>query len=291
VLIQLLTIAACIYGAIVGALFLLQRRLLFRPNRSRPELGELASLGVREAVVTTRDRLSLLSWYLPPSSGRSVILYFHGNGGHIGYRAERLRRFASDGYGVLLLEYRGYGGNPGKPSEAGLYADAVAAIEFLQRQAVAPERTVLWGESLGSAVAVYLAAQRTVAGVVLEAPFTSVAAVAQWHYPVVPAAMLLRDRFDARSRIGRIDAPVLVLHGGRDTIVPIRFGRSLLAAAPAPKEGWFEPRAEHENLAAFGALEAAIAFIERHARTARRGERPSGVRPAPGFVAAGRNFG
>jgi uncharacterized protein len=280
VLFRLLAIAVCVYAAFVAALFLVQRRLLFRPGRRRPDLGELASFGVREIAVTTRDGLSLLSWYLPPPSGRPVILYFHGNGGHIGYRAERLRRFAGAGYGVLLLEYRGYGGNPGKPSEPGLYLDAEAAMAFLARQGVAQERIVLWGESLGSAVAVHLAAARRVAGIVLEAALTSVADIAQLHYPGIPAAMLVRDRFDALSRIGRVGSPLLVLHGGRDTVVPIRFGRRLFDAAPVPKECWFEPRAEHETLAAFGALEAAIAFIERQLH----------VTAAAG-VAAGRNFG
>jgi fermentation-respiration switch protein FrsA (DUF1100 family) len=264
------------YGALIGALFLCQRRLLFRPGPSRPELGDLARLGVREVPVTTRDGLALVSWYRPPPSGRPVIVYFHGNGGHIGYRAERLRRFADAGLGVLLLEYRGYGGNPGSPCEHGLYADAEAAIEFLERQEIAPDRLVLWGESLGAAVAVDLAARREAAAVVLEAPFTSLAAVAQLHYPYVPVAMLMRDRFDSLSRIGRVKSPLLVMHGGRDRVVPSRFGRALLDAAPPPKEGWFEPRAEHETLAAFGALEAAIAFIERQARRAAAGRVAAG---------------
>jgi fermentation-respiration switch protein FrsA (DUF1100 family) len=265
VLLRLLATLACAYGGIVGALFFGQRRLLYRPGTGRPLLGELQQLGVREVTVTTRDGLPLRSWFLPPAAGRPVIVYFHGNGGHIGGRGERLRRFAGQGYGVLMLDYRGYGGNPGKPSEAGLYADAEAALAFLERRSIAAERLVLWGESLGSAVVVYLAADRPVAAIVLEAPFTSVAALAQLHYPFVPAAILVRDRFDCLSRIGRIISPLLVLHGGGDRIVPIRFGHELFASAPSPKEGWFEPRAGHQNLAAFGALDAAIAFIDRRA--------------------------
>jgi uncharacterized protein len=291
VLFRLLALAVCLYGTFVAALFLWQRRLLFRPDRRRPELGKLAALGVRAAAVATSDGLLLLSWFLPPPVGRPVILYCHGNGGNIGHRAERLHRFAAAGYGAIFLEYRGYGGNPGKPSEAGLYADATAAIGFLQRQAIAPDRIVLWGESLGSAVAVYLAAERTVAGIVLEAPLTSVAAVAQLHYPLVPAALLVRDRFDALSRIGRIQSPLLVLHGERDRVVPIRFGRRLFDAALGPKEGWFEPQAGHETLAMFGALDAAIRFIERLPGTPAEDGRPSGDRSdAAQSVAAGRNF-
>jgi uncharacterized protein len=275
-LLWLSAIAVGGYGTLIGALFLSQRRLLFRPDPSRPELGELAALGVREVTVTTRDGLALVSWYRPPPSGRPVILYFHGNGGHIGYRAERLLRFVDAGLGVLLLEYRGYGGNPGAPCEHGLYTDAEAGIAFLERQEIAPDRVVLWGESLGSAVAVDLAARRDFAAVVLEAPFTSVVAVARVHYPYVPAARLMRDRFDSLSRIGRIRSPLLVMHGGRDWVVPIRLGRTLFDAAPPPKEGWFAPQAGHENLAAFGALEAAVAFVERRVGLAATGPLAAG---------------
>ena len=256
--------ALAAYGGIVGGLYRFQRQLLFRPNKTRPRLeDDLALLGVREVALMTSDGLSLCSWYLPPANGRPVIVYFHGNGGHIGYRAERLRRFARDGYGVLLAEYRGYANNPGTPCEAGLYADAEAAIDFLSGRAITTNRIVLWGESLGSGLAVYLAARRTVAGVILEAPFTSITAAAQHRYPFVPTKRLVRDRFDSLSQIGQVRAPLLVLHGERDMIVPVRHGRALLEAASAPKEGWFAPGAGHQNLAQFGAVDAAIAFIER----------------------------
>jgi fermentation-respiration switch protein FrsA (DUF1100 family) len=251
---------------LVGGLYLFQRHLLYFPDQDRPALGELAQLGIREVKVTTADNLSLLSWYLPPREGRPVIAYFHGNGGHIGYRGERLHRFARAGYGVLMLEYRGYGSNPGTPSEAGLYADAAAALDFLAREGVMPNRLVLYGESLGSGVAVNLAAQREVAGLVLESPFTSVAEVAQYHYSFVPASLLVRDRFDSVSSIAKVKAPIMVVHGMRDTVVPVRFGRALLAAAPEPKEGWFSPEAGHEDLARFGGLDAVVAFLERRVR-------------------------
>src|SRR5262249_28114941 len=146
--------AVVAYAALVGGLYLFQRQLLYFPARARPELFGLEQLGVREVTLATEDGLSLLSWYLPSRPGRPVIAYFHGNGGHIGYRAERLLRFAREGYGVLMAEYRGYGGNPGTPSETGFYTDGRAALAFLDRQGVAPNRLVLYGESLGSGVAV-----------------------------------------------------------------------------------------------------------------------------------------
>jgi hypothetical protein len=271
VLLSLLGGAASVYAAVVGGLFLGQRRLLYHPNRTRPRLADLTALGVREVALPTKDRLTLASWYLPPPETQPVIAYFHGNGGHIGYRAERLRRFAAAGCGVLLAEYRGYGGNRGQPAETGLYADGEAALDFLAGAGIDAGRIVLWGESLGSGVAVYLAARRRVAALVLEAPFTSVAAAARHHYRFVPAAALLvRDRFDSLSRIGRVTAPLLVLHGERDRIVPASHGRALLAAATAPKEGWFCPAGGHKDLIQFGALDTALDFIERRVHSAAR---------------------
>jgi uncharacterized protein len=254
------------YLAVLSYLYVFQRQLLYFPDRSRPQLGALAQLGAREVSLTTVDGLSLLSWYLPPREGRPVILYFHGNGGNIGYRADRLERFGREGYGVLMAEYRGYAGNPGAPTETGLFDDARAAGDFLQREGIAASRLVLYGESLGTGVAVHLAATRQIAGLILESPFTSVAALAQYHYPYIPVALLIRDRFDSLSRIGGVRAPVLILHGGRDVIVPDRFSRALFDAAPEPKEAWFAADAGHEDLAGFGALDQVVLFIERHLR-------------------------
>lgn len=259
----LLGSALAAYGVLVGGLYVLQRHLLYFPDAARPELGDLAALGVREITLNTIDGLSLLSWYVPPRGGRPVIAYFHGNGGHIGYRAERLRQFARNGYGVLMAEYRGYGGNPGTPSETGLLADGAAAFDFLGGEGIAPNRLVIYGESLGSGIAVPLAAQRAIAGLILEAPFTSVAEVAQYHYSFIPAAALVRDRFDSLAKIGQVKAPILVLHGERDRIVPARFGRALFDAAPEPKELWIVPEAGHENLVRYGAFEAIFGFLQR----------------------------
>ncbi len=259
----LLGSALAAYGVLVGGLYVFQRHLLYFPDTRRPELGDLVALGVREITLKTVDGLSLLSWYLPPRDSRPVIAYFHGNGGHVGYRAERLRWFARSGYGVLMTEYRGYGGNPGTPSEAGLVADGVAALDFLGGEGIAPDRLVIYGESLGSGVAVPLAAQREVAGLILEAAFTSVAEIAQHHYSFIPASALLRDRFDSLARIGDVKAPILVLHGERDRVVPLRFGRALFDAAPEPKELWLSSAAGHEDLVRYGAFEAVLDFLRR----------------------------
>lgn len=259
-----LAVAVAAYGTLVGVLYVFQRNLLYFPMRDRPELGALAELGVREVEIETADGLSLLAWYSPPRGGRPVVAYFHGNGGHIGYRADRLRDFAREGYGAVMVEYRGYGGTPGAPTEDGLCADGAAALDFLRLEGIPPTRLVLYGESLGSGIAVVLATRHDIAGLILEAPFTSVAEVAQYHYSFVPASALVRDRFDSLSKIGEVKAPILVLHGERDRVVPVRFGRALFDAAPEPKEIWLSREAGHEDLARFGAFEAVLRFLERH---------------------------
>jgi fermentation-respiration switch protein FrsA (DUF1100 family) len=265
-----LTWLACIvvvaYAGLIAFLFFAQRSFLYVPDTTRPELGELARLGVREVTLNTSDGLSLLAWYRPPNEGRPVIAYFHGNGGNLLNRTARIQRFAGEGYGYLMLEYRGYGGNPGSPSEAGFYADAAAALDFLDRQGIDARRLVIYGESLGTGVAVWAATQHKAAALVLEAPFTSIPAVAQYAFPYVPARWMVRDRFDSLLRIGQVTAPILFIHGERDTIIPIHFGRELFAAAPEPKEGWFNPEAGHNDLARYGALDAMDDFLARRLR-------------------------
>jgi uncharacterized protein len=258
----ILGIGLVLYAAIIAAAYLSQRSLLFFPEKSRPDMPLLPGLQVVE--IATADGVPLGSWYLPPPPGAPVIAYFHGNGGNIGYRSDRLRRFAAAGFGVLLLEYRGYGGNPGSPSEAGLFADARAGLAFLDGQGIAAGRLVLYGESLGTSVAVQMASERKVAALILESPFTSLADLARTHYPILPVfEALLLDRFDSLSRIGRVHAPILVLQGELDTTVPVKTGRRLFAAAPEPKELWTAPEGGHNDLAEFGAVDAAIGFVRQ----------------------------
>lgn len=244
----------------------LDRRLLYFPDTSRPILAATGLRGAREVRLATEDGLSLLAWWIPPRRSQPVLAYFHGNGGHIGYRAERFRKLALLGFGVLLVEYRGYGGNPGSPSEEGFYRDARAALAFLEQQGVPPERLVLYGESLGTAVAVRMASEHPAAALVLESPFTSIEALGRHHYPFLPVALVLRDRFDAASAIGEVRAPILVLHGEQDEIVPAKFARALFEAAPEPKEAWFAPEGGHVDLREHGAFEVVADFLRRRVR-------------------------
>lgn len=264
-MITFVAVAGLLYAALAAALYLGQRALLYFPDPSTPDparyglAGDIAVAGYR-----TEDGLDLAAWYRPATrQGYATVVYFHGNAGHFGDRAPVARYLWDQGYGVLLAGYRGYGGNPGSPSETGLFADGRAALAWLAGQGVPADCTVLYGESLGSGIAVRLASEARVAAVVLESPFTSIADVAAAHYPIFPVSLLVRDRFDSLARIGAIGAPLLVMHGERDRTVPVRFGRRLYAAAADPKEAWWHPEGGHVDLHAHGAGRIVLDFLQR----------------------------
>ncbi|HEX3993562.1 MAG TPA: alpha/beta hydrolase [Acetobacteraceae bacterium] len=250
------------YGLIATLLYLFQRRILYHPNRTPPDLAAAGLPQVRQITVPTPDGLALVAWYLPPaqSHGR-VVLYLHGNAGHIGHRAYRLEPFQRLGWGVLLLEYRGYGGNPGKPSEAGLILDAHAGMAALQEMGFPLSTILVWGESLGTGPAVQLAVEHKVGALLLEAPYTSIADIARSRYRLFPVDWLLLDRFDSLDRIGSVQAPVLVMHGAYDTIIPTAMGRAIYAASPDPKRLWIAPHAGHLDMVEAGATEVAGQFV------------------------------
>jgi fermentation-respiration switch protein FrsA (DUF1100 family) len=241
----------------------LQDSFVYHPDTARPNLAALQLPAAREVELRTADGLTLLAWWLPPQGEAPVILYCHGNGGNIAYRGDRMRFFASRGFGALMLEYRGYGGNPGRPGEEGLYADARAALAFLDAAGIPAERRVLYGESLGTGVAVKMAAEQAVGALVLEAPYTRLEDVGSVHFPATLVRLVLSDRFDSLSRIGAVKTPLLVLHGERDAVIPVALGRALFAAANQPKEAWYAPQGNHNDLPAFGGLDAAAEFVGR----------------------------
>jgi hypothetical protein len=260
------------YLALISALYAFQRNLLYLPTKSVPSLEESSVADMRAVHLATEDGLRLLAWYGKPMAGRPTLVYFHGNGGHIGYRDDRVRPYLDEGWGVLLVGYRGYGGNAGSPSEEGLYQDGQAAMAFVAADGIRPAETVLYGESLGTAVAVEIARQwagrgEPVGAVVLEAPPSSITDLAAHHYPYAPVRWLLKDRFESRAKIAAINAPLLVVHGDADRVVPIRYGRRLFEAAAEPKEALWVPRGEHETLHAHGISRPIIDFVNRHVRT------------------------
>ncbi len=249
------------YATVTGAMFLGQRRLMYHPGPPPPPPAEVGLPEMAPVTLETTDGLALLAWHAPARAGRATVVVFHGNAGNLAHRAPKARALIDAGYGVLLVAWRGFGGNPGAPSEDGLYEDGRAAFRFLAGRGVAPARIVVYGESLGSGVAVQMATEYGIAAIILEAPFTSIVDVAARHYWYMPARWLLLDRFDSEAKIGAVAAPILVLHGLRDAVVPADLGRALFAAAPEPKvERLFEDGG-HSDLYEHGAGEAVVAFL------------------------------
>ncbi len=260
----LLTIAG-IYIALVAALYFFQRSVLFHPDPTRPEPADFGVGEMQAVTLDTEDGLRLLAWWSPPGDETlPVLLFFHGNAGHIGYRAEKLRPYLDRRWGVLLVTWRGYSGNSGQPTEAGLYADGRAALAFLAERGIPSSRQVAYGESLGTAVAVEMARKTKFGGVILEAPFTSVADVAQAMYPFIPVRPLVRDKFASIEKIAEIHSPLMVIHGEADKVIPVSHGRRLYEAANEPKRAHFVPGAGHNDLNGFGIGEEAAIFIESH---------------------------
>ncbi|MBX9752317.1 MAG: alpha/beta hydrolase [Roseococcus sp.] len=259
---------AALVLALGAGLWAFQDHLIYFPDPAPPPSP--AALGltrVEERRITTSDGLELLGWRLREAApGAPVILYLHGNGGSLLHRARRVQRFQQQGWGALFVQWRGYGGNPGRPDEAGLALDALAGLQSLRAEGVATARIVGWGESLGTGLAIRLAAERPdqIAAVVLESPYTSLLDLARRHYPLLPAGLLLRDHFDSAARIGAVRAPILMLIGDADTLIPPAMSRDLATRATAPLEIWEAPGAGHNELGEAGGVAAAAEFLRRH---------------------------
>jgi fermentation-respiration switch protein FrsA (DUF1100 family) len=248
------------YGGIVGVIYLAQRSLMYVPDLARVSPTAAGLPQAEELTLMTADSEQLVAWHVPPRSENPVILYFPGNGGALRHRADRFTQLVQSGFGVVAISYRGFGGSTGSPSETGLLLDAETAYAFCTDY-YAAKRIVVWGESLGTGVAVALAGKHLIGRLVLEAPFTSAADVARLSYPLIPVGLLMKDQFRSDARIGAITVPTLVLHGERDRVVPIALGERLYAAIRAPKRFVRFADGEHEGLDVRGAVAAVRDFL------------------------------
>jgi fermentation-respiration switch protein FrsA (DUF1100 family) len=248
----------------VALMWTLQRRLIYLPATAPLPPAAQVLDGARDVRLRTADGLTLTAWHLPPRDGAATVLVAHGNGGDIAGRAPLAAALGARGIGVLLLEYRGYGGNPGSPSEEGLSRDARAARAYLCDDAGVPDdRLLYYGESLGGAVVAELAVEHPPAGLVLRSPFTDLAAVGAEHYPFLPVRALLRDRHEVAGRVRRIDVPTIVVYGSADSIVPPAQSRAVADAAAGPTRVVVVEGADHNDLSllAGGQLIDAVAEL------------------------------
>ena len=251
---RILGALALAYFAVLAALYLAQERFLF----PAPQQQHQPAPGFLAVPLTTDDGLTLAAHWHAPDAGRPAAVFFHGNAGSLAGAAAETAQFAAAGYGLLLVEYRGYGDNPGAPSEAGFYRDGRAAMAFLAAQGVLPARTIVIGNSVGSGTATRMAQEFVPAALILSSPFTSFADVVAEQLPFVPARLMIRHQFDNLTAIKTLPMPILVLHGTADQVVPFAHGKTLAAASPrvtfrafrgAGHELSFRPEAQEAQVA------------------------------------------
>jgi uncharacterized protein len=253
---------AALYALVAVAAFLFQRRLTYFPDPQRTAPASFNLPGVEERIIATPDEEHLVSWFAPAAPGRPTVLYFHGNAGNLGNRSERVRRFLARGWGVMFLSYRGYSGSTGSPSESANVADAKLAYDTLRKAGVEPDDIIVYGESLGSGIAVQVAAEKDVGGLVLDAPYTSIVDVAAVSYPYLPVRPFVLDRYETMRFLPQVTAPLLVMHGEDDRVVPVEMGKAVYAAANAPKEIATFPRAGHSDHHLHGSYEELFRWVD-----------------------------
>jgi uncharacterized protein len=259
----LIAFASISYAGALAVLFFAQRALLFPVPQTLRTIPEAAGFGeAEEHILSTADGEKVIVWHVPAKPGHAVVIYFPGNGDFLAGCVGRFRVFTSDGTGLVALSYRGYAGSSGRPSEHGLLQDATAAYAFTAARYSA-DRIVVWGFSLGSGVAVALAAEQPIGKLILEAPYTSAADIASSAFPIAPVRWLMRDPFRSDQRIVHVTAPLLIMHGARDATIPIGFGERLFALAHEPKQFVRFPEGGHDDLDNHGAIETARHFIGR----------------------------
>ncbi|MDE1936372.1 alpha/beta hydrolase [Bradyrhizobium sp.] len=251
------------YIAVCTVMYVMQRSLVFPKLAGHVTAVEAGFPEAQEVALHTSDGERLVAWYVPPKSDKPLFIYFHGNGDTLNWRVGRDRKLVADGSGLLAVSYRGYEGSTGSPSEDGMHLDAAAAYAFAADHQIGPDRIVLWGQSLGTGVAVWLAVERKIKALVLESPYTSVADVAAMNYPLLPVRWLLKDQFHSDWLISKVTAPVLVFHGAKDETVPISFGQRLYNLVKAPKCFVRFPLGGHDDLDDVKIVASIRGFIAR----------------------------
>jgi fermentation-respiration switch protein FrsA (DUF1100 family) len=232
---KLLTLSLVIYLGACAALFFAQESLLFKPDSQVTDKNAIFPEATEYRIPVT-DTLSLQAWFRPPRHADAItVVMLHGNAGNLSTRKRHIDNFRDTERGFLIFSWRGYGNNPGKPSETGLYADAQAVIDWLNQQGIPDSSIVLYGESLGSGVAIEMAAHRQLKGVILGAPYTSIIDMAKRDYPWMPIELLLKHPFDSLSKLPQVTEPLAILHSRDDRVIPFELGKELVEQAQAPK--------------------------------------------------------
>ena len=244
-LINILILILLGYLIITFALYFFQRNLLYYPAINNYS-GEKLNVSVEKVKIKTEDNIELLSWYHKKNSGDyKTILFLHGNAGTLENRIYKINHLKNMNVNFLIIAWRGFSGNKGKPTEKGLYEDARSALRWLKNKGVKEESIIIYGESLGTGVATEIAQNKNFAGVILETPFTSMVSAGKSKYPFFPVSFLLKDKYESDKKIKNIKSPILIMHGEVDKLVPFWMGKKLYNLANEPKYSYFSKYDDH----------------------------------------------
>ena len=258
-----LQIIIFVYILILIFLYFYQRNLMYHPNENNYSDDQI-TVNIKKVKINTSDNIELLGWYHEKDLKKhKTVVFFHGNAGSLENRIHKLNHFQAMNVNFLIIAWRGFSGNKGKPSEKGLYEDGRSAINWLLDKGAEEKNIVIYGESLGTGVATHLSQNKNFAGLILETPFTSMIDAAKIFYPYIPVGLLLKDKFENKNKIKNVSFPVLVMHGEMDQIVPFFMGKKMYEIANEPKYSYFTKHDNHmmeydENL-----IKALNSFLKR----------------------------
>ena len=244
-LVNTVVILILFYVLLLISVFIFKRKLLYHPNFSNHITGDGLIHSIEKINIKTEDNIDLKGWFHLKDLKKKTILFFHGNAGTLDNRIYKLNFLGNLDVNFLIIAWRGYSGSTGKPSEFGLYQDAKSALNWLNLKGVTDEKIILYGESLGTSIAIEVGQNKDFAGMILESPFTSMVDVGRKHYPIFPIKLLLKDKYESKNKIKNIKFPVLIMHGEKDKIVPFYMGKEIYNLANKPKSKYFTENDDH----------------------------------------------
>ena len=233
------------YCLLLTFVFFYQRKLLYHPNFSNHVTGDGLIHSIEKINIKTEDNIDLKGWFHLKDLKKKTILFFHGNAGTLDNRIYKLNFLGNLDINFLIIAWRGYSGSSGKPTELGLYQDAKSAVNWLNLKGIAEKNIILYGESLGTSVAIEIGQNKNFAGMILEAPFTSMVDTGKKYYPFFPVKLLLKDKYESKNKIKNIKFPILVMHGKKDKIIPFYMGEAIYNLANKPKFKYFSDNDDH----------------------------------------------
>jgi len=241
----ILLITAIIYFLVLVYTYIFQRNLLYHPTENNYS-GDQLVVKIEKVKIKTQDNIELLSWYHNKNlNDYKTILFLHGNAGSLENRIHKINHFKDMNVNFLIIAWRGFSGNKGKPTEKGLYEDASSAIRWLKSKGIKENNLIIYGESLGTGIATELAQNKNFAGIILESPFTSMIEAGKDKYPFLPVKLLLKDKYESNKKIKNINSPILIMHGKVDNIVPFHMGKKMYELANEPKYSYFSEYDDH----------------------------------------------